>query len=41
VIKESAYGKDHVDVANTLVNLSIAYGSLGDYSEAEGSLERA
>jgi len=29
-IKEEHYGKDHPEVANTLMNLGIAYGDLGD-----------
>jgi len=33
VIQESAYGNDHVEIAITLVNLSNAYGSLGDYKK--------
>ena len=35
-----AYGRDHPNVANTLFNLGMAHGNLGDISLARELLER-
>ena len=40
-IKERTYGRDHAEVAITLMNLGNAYGALGDYAKARDMLERA
>ena len=40
-IKERAYGRDHTDVAITLMNLGTTYGSLGDNAKERDLLERA
>ena len=40
-IEEREYGCDHVEVANTLRNLGVAYGDLGDYAKQRDLLERA
>jgi len=41
VIKEHHYGKEHVEVALTLVNLANAYGDLGDVRQKKTLLEKA
>jgi len=41
VIDESAYGKDHVEVAAALVKLGVACGSFGDYKQQKDLSERA
>ena len=40
-INERAYGRDHAQVAITLVQLGIAYGNLGDHAKKRDVLERA
>ena len=40
-IKEKHYGRDHVEVAKTLVNLGNAYGALGNAHKQKEYLERA
>ena len=39
-IKERAYGRDHPNVANTLFNLAMVKGMLGDDCKARELLER-
>ena len=38
---EREYGRDHTEVAITLVNLGNAYGDLGDAAKKRDLLERA
>eukprot|EP00971_Amphidinium_carterae_P023842 470099-Amphidinium_carterae.1 len=38
---ESHYGPEHPDVAKTLADLGVAYGSVGDASKQHDHLERA
>lgn len=41
VLNEQHYGKDHIEVANTLTHLGYAYRCLGDAKKAKDLLERA